>query len=285
MTLAIASTGGLAGLGVVVAILGLQRQLVIHKSVNNSTFLLKTLWKKYQTLSLVWRTWLLFSISLGIILALWKMAVLLIVTPLFLVGLPWLLTTPPSKEIALLAALDSWIRLLVTSISTGKSIREAIFTTRTQAPKILQTDIDALCLRLHQRSSSYEALLLFSANLNSASADGVAAALAIASNRGGTGARSSLIALSAALQDRLRALREISAERSKPRTVVRQITVLTAVILSVELIFNPRFFAPYRSPLGQLAAILLTIAYLGCLFVLRHKTLPANPPSFLRRTT
>ena len=42
------------------------------------------------------------------------------------------------------------------------------------------------------------------------------------------------------------------------------------------------FFAPYATPVGSVAALVLVVAYLGCLAILRRKTVPPPAPRFLR---
>ncbi len=94
-----------------------------------------------------------------------------------------------------------------------------------------------------------------------------------------TGARGrTLAALTDNIQARLRALREVAAERAKPRAVVRQVTGITVGVLAITLATNPAFFAPYATPMGSLAAACLVSAYLGCLAILRRKTVPPPAP-------
>ena len=118
--------------------------------------------------------------------------------------------------------------------------------------------------------------------LASADADAVVAALVIASAKGGAGARATLGAISDSIQARLSALREIAAERAKPRAVVKQVTFITLGVLVGAMLLNPQFFAPYATPLGQLIALGLAAAYLGCLVMLRRMTVPPMAPRFLR---
>ena len=80
----------------------------------------------------------------------------------------------------------------------------------------------------------------------------------------------------------MRALREVDEERAEPRVVVRQVTFITIGVLGAAITFNATFFTPYHSPLGQLIALALTAAYLGCLVVLRRQSVPAMAPRFLR---
>jgi len=115
-----------------------------------------------------------------------------------------------------------------------------------------------------------------------ADADGVLAALAIASSRGGIGARAMLAALAENTQMRLRTLREIAAERAKPRAVVRQIVGITLAILVAVRWLSPDYFAPYGTPTGQFLALALTALYVGALLILRRRTLPKPAARFLR---
>ena len=137
-------------------------------------------------------------------------------------------------------------------------------------------------MRLDQRWTMRDSLWAMADELESADADAVVAALAIASSRGGSGGRATLAALSDNIQDRLRALREVSAERAKPRAVVRQVTIITLGVLMTMLLLNPRFFAAYATPVGQAIAAVLAATYLGCLAILRRKTVPPMAPRFLR---
>ena len=205
-----------------------------------------------------------------------------VLVPALIVGVPYLLGEPPSRELELLAALDRWVRLLATSIGTGKSIRDAIFATRTQAPPVMRDAVDRLCARLDQRTTTKDALLRFADDLNAADADAVAAALAIASSRGGMGTRATLRGLSETIQDRLRALREVATERAKPRAVVRQVTIITLAVIISAVVVNGSFFAPYLTPLGQVIALTLATAYVGCLVILRKMSTPPPAPRFLR---
>ena len=181
-----------------------------------------------------------------------------------------------------MAGLDRWVRLVATSISSGRSIRDAFFATRRQAPPVLQESVGRLCTRLDQRWTTTDALMAMADELDSADADAVVAALVIAAGRGGGGVRATLGALSDNIQDRLRVLREVSAERAKPRAVARQVTVITLVVLGGAVLLNGSYFEPYRTPLGQLIAGTLASAYLTCLLILRRRTIPTMAPRFLK---
>lgn len=274
--------GAVIGLGIVLVLAGAQRT-----PRTPSTALSPGLWIRvarwWAQLPLLRRAWLIGSALAGVVLAAatgWL--AWLVLVPVVLVVVPSLLLDPPNREVAILAGLDRWTRLMATSLASGKSVRDAIYATRRQAPEALRVPVAHLCTRLEERWPLRDALFAMADELDSADADAVVAALAIAASRGGQGARATLEALSDNVQDRLRALREVAAERAKPRVVARQVSVITLGVLCVALVFNSQFFAPYASPVGQIIAVCLAAAFLGCLVMIRRRSVPPPAPRFLR---
>lgn len=209
--------------------------------------------------------------------------VLLVLLPVVGYGLPTLLSQPEQREAELLQALDRWVRSIAALLPTGRSITDAIRASHRQAPPLLAESLSVLIARLDDRWTPHQALLAMADDLDSADSDAVLAALALATQRGGTGAAATLASLADTIQDRLSALREIDAERAKPRIVVRQITIITLTVLALALVFGGPFFAPYGSPAGQVILLLLIAAYLGSLAFLRRMTLPRVRERILRR--
>ena len=202
----------------------------------------------------------------------WPLLVLLV--PAVASALPTLLSAPPNRELDLLQAIDRWLRTLGSLLPTGRSVADAIRVSTRQAPALIAPDLRVLAIRLDDRWTIEQALRALADELDSPDADAVLAALALAAQRGGTGAGTTLAALADNLADRLRALREISTERAKPRFVVRQVTLITTVVLGAALLFGGDFFAPFGTPTGQLLLAVLVLAYLGSLLFLRRMTLP-----------
>jgi Flp pilus assembly protein TadB len=202
----------------------------------------------------------------------WPLLVLLV--PAVAFALPTLLAAPPDRELDLLQAIDRWVRTLGSLLPTGRSIADAIRVSTKQAPALIAPNLRVLAARLDDRWTIEQALRALADELDSPDADAVLAALALAAQRGGTGAGTTLAALADNLSDRLRALREISTERAKPRFVVRQVTLITTVVLGAALLFGGDFFAPFGTPFGQVLLAALVLAYLGSLLFLRRMTLP-----------
>ncbi|MCL1841440.1 MAG: type II secretion system F family protein [Propionibacteriaceae bacterium] len=194
---------------------------------------------------------------------------ILVIVPAPIIALPLLLADPPNHRIEMLEALDRWVRALAASIPTGKSIPDALQATRAQAPGPLAEPVLLLAQRLAQRWGVPDALRALADDCDSPDVDAVAAALIVASDRGGLGATATLEALADSIQDRLAAARDIETERAKPRIVVRQVTGIIVAVIIVVLITSPDYFASYRTGFGPLIMAGLIAIFLGSLFRLR----------------
>jgi len=284
-TLLAALCGTLTAGGLVLVAAGLRRRPV------EPTALSTDLWIKVVDSSIMRavlrRRWqLALALAGGVVAAAvvgWPLLAVLV--PLVAYGLPVVLAAPSNRDLAVLEALDRWVRTLASLLPTGRSISDAIRVSVGQAPALLAPGLRLLTARLDDRWTTGQALLQLADELESADADGVLAALSLAAERGGTGATATLAALADNIQDRLRASREIETERAKPRIVVRQVTVITLAVLGLALLFGGSFFAPYGSPLGQLLLAALVFAYLAALLFLRRLTLPRARQRILRRVT
>lgn len=210
---------------------------------------------------------------------------LVAVVPGLGIGLPLLLGKPSNRELELLQALDRWVRTMAAILPTGRSIGDAIRVSVRQAPTLLVEPLSLLIDRLDDRWTLTQALYAMADDLDSADADAVLASLALAAQRGGTGAQVTLTSLADAIQERLKALREIEAERAKPRIVVRQVTMITLTVLVGALLFGGTFFEPYRSGIGQVILAVLITSYLGSLLFLRRLTVARPRQRILRRAT
>jgi len=194
--------------------------------------------------------------------------------PILVVALPELLADETDRDLQLLAGLERWVRLLSGSASTGKSVLDAIRTTRHQAPEVLHDPLEALVNRLDSRWSARDAFQAFADDLDSPDADQIVAALILAAELGGTGATTTLVCLAESMQQRLRAHREIATERAKPRIVVRQVSTIIGIMLVLAGCMGQMFFRPYSSSLGQILLGVYVLAYLGSLWVLHRRSRP-----------
>ena len=230
-------------------------------------------------------TWLRIvgGLVLGIVGMYWlRWPVLVIVIPVAVIGLPRLLSDPPQDTIRLLEALDRWVRGMLAHLSTGKSITDAIRVSARQPPPLLAAPLSLLVKRLDDRWTAPQAIQAMADELNSADADAVLASLMLSAQRGGTGASVTLHGLADTIQERLKALREIEAERAKPRVVVRQVTIISGLTLAAFMLASPSFFAPYSTPIGQVILVILLTAYVLAIWIMRRMTLSRPRQRILR---
>jgi pilus assembly protein TadC len=225
---------------------------------------------------------LLGSLIIGSVIAMltgWLISIVLL--PLLALGLPYLLLLPKQRDIELLEALDRWVRSLAATLATGKSITDAIRISRRTAPPMLADEINLLVTRLNNRWETRDALMRFADAIDSPDADGVVAALILASSRGANGASITLQVLADSIQAQLKGRRAIEVERSKPYVVVRQVTVISMSTLVLVFVLSPDFFAPYRTPLGQALLAALLIIYVASLILMRRKAHQPDRPRIL----
>lgn len=227
---------------------------------------------------------LLIGLAVGVIAYLatgWALVLPLVPATFALV--PYLLGDPPNAEVEMLSSLDRWVRQMSATLQIGQSISDALRTSALNPPPLLAEGVRRLAARLENRWSIQDALQALADELDTPDADAVLAALSLAAHRGGTGASATLHALSDSVQDRLRALRDIEAERAKPRVVVRQVTVISLTVLGAALLLGGEFFAPYRSGIGQLILVVLIAVYLGSLLGMRRMTAPPRRERILQQ--
>ena len=209
----------------------------------------------------------------------WLVAI--VVVPGLVLGLPYLLRMPRPRDVELLEALDRWVRSLAATLATGRSVPDAIRTSRRTAPVALAEAVGTLVLRLNNRWETRPALARFADDLDSPDSDAVVAALMLAAERGADGASATLHALADSLQSQLKARRVIEVERSKPYVVVRQVTVISLVTLVGMFLLRPEFFAAYKTPVGQVVLVVLVSLYLASLLLMRRKARQADRPRIL----
>lgn len=231
------------------------------------------------------RTWVsvLVAVVVAVAVTLWTgWPIMLVVVPVSVVGIPELLRAPPARDIELLEALDRWVRGLAATMGSGRSITDALRASARNAPDLLRDPLVRLVQRLDDRWPAPNSLLAMADELGSADADAVVASLVLAAQRGGQGAVATLAALADSIQERLKVMREVEAERAKPRYVVRQVTIITLVVLGAAALFGREFFRPYETPVGQVVLALLVLLYVGALLRLKRMTAPRQRARILR---
>ncbi|MCR6492111.1 type II secretion system F family protein [Cellulomonas sp. P24] len=199
-----------------------------------------------------------------------------------LIGLPVLLSTTQvaARGIDRIEAIEEWTRRLADILLAGVGLEQGITTSLRTCPPPIAPEVTALVARLSARWTTEQALRAFADDLNDAAADLVVAALVLASRRRGPGLARVLTAVADSVADDVAVRRKVEAERAKPRTTARAVTLITLGVVGAGAL-NGTYLAPYGDPIGQLVLALIAGGFIGCLAWMRALTLSPPEPRFL----
>lgn len=209
----------------------------------------------------------------------WVVAIVLL--PAAVIGLPAILmVSDQGKVIDRLEAIAEWTRNLAGVMTAGQALEQAVQASLRSAPEPIRPEVARLCGRLRARWSTDAALRAFADDLNDATGDLVCAALILGASRRGEGLARVLVGLSESVAEEVKGRRQVEADRAKPRSTARSVTVLSLGALVV-LALTGQMLAPYGTPLGQVLLSILLLGYALCLVWLRRMSVIEPPPRFL----
>lgn len=218
----------------------------------------------------------------GVLVALltgWVVAV--VVIPAAAVGLPTLLSAPQGREqIARLEAMEEWTRSLSGVLIAGAGLEQAIIATLRSAPEPIRGEVGRLVARLRARWSTTDALRAFADELDDATGDLIAANLLLGATRRGPGLAAVLESLAESVASDVRSRRQVEADRAKPRTTARWVTIITVVVLAV-LSWSGTYVEPYKTPVGQVLLAALLAVYVAVLVWMRRMADGGRLPRFM----
>jgi tight adherence protein B len=181
-----------------------------------------------------------------------------------------------TQTIATSEALADWTRRLADLISSGAagSTRDALRRSLGSAPEVIKPAVTNLVTRMGPQGVE-SALRQFAREVDDPAADKIAMVLILRERNGGPGLAEVLTGLAADLDDRSRMVREVEAERAKPRANMRTIVVITLALVVGMTLFARTFLSGYSTALGQVA-LLLDVALFGT--ALRWMRRLSDPP-------
>lgn len=230
------------------------------------------------------RQLLVLGIVIGMVLFLvtgWL--VMIVIAPAALVGVPLLLGRGRGGNVVgRLEAMEEWTRALAGVLTVGVGIEQAIAATVRSAPAPIHAEVAQLAARLRARWSTVAALRAFADDLNDATGDLIATSLILGAKRRGTGLANVLEGLAETVAQDVRVRRQIEADRAKPRTTARVVTIITLAVLGL-MMFNGDYMEPYGSGLGQIVLIVLLSLYVLCLLWMQSITRSRPLPRIMGR--
>ena len=179
-------------------------------------------------------------------------------------------------------ALADWTRRLADLIGSGAagSTREALRRSLSSAPEPIAPAVTNLVTRMGPQGVE-PALRQFADEVGDPAADRIAMVLILRERNGGPGLAEVLTALATDLDDRSRMVREVEAERAKPRANMRTIVVVTLVLVFGMTLFARTFLSGYSTPLGQVALLVVVAIFGTALRWMRRLSDPPPPPRIL----
>jgi Flp pilus assembly protein TadB len=272
--------GGLVALGILGVVAGLRPAPAPQKKPTKNSG------RTPFAISSGTRMLLLIGLGLGIlgwIVTGWVLA--LAIGPVAVIGLPALLSAPPAaSQIKRLEAMEEWTRSLAGVLTVGIGLEQALVATLRSTPTPINAEVTRLVSRLRARWDTEIALRAFADELDDATGDLIAANLILAARRRGAGLTSVLEGLAESVAADVRARRQVEADRAKPRSTARWVTVISASVLVV-LALSGNYVKPYSSPIGEVILVVLLAAYVATLVWMRRMAIGKPLPRFLDRRT
>lgn len=207
----------------------------------------------------------------------WPVAALIVAATVW--GLPILLgtSTVAAAGIDRIEALEEWARRLSDVLVVGVGLEQGIAATVRTCPQHLHGEVSAVAARLDARWSTEAALRAFADDLDDATGDLVVATLILGARRRGPGLARVLAAVADSVAEEVAMRRRVEAERAKPRTTARAVTLITLGVVAVGAL-NGTYLAPYGTLLGQLVLAVIACGFIASLAWMRALTLTRPQP-------
>ncbi|MGW7196199.1 type II secretion system F family protein [Streptomyces chryseus] len=205
-----------------------------------------------------------------------------LITALVIVGLPWLMNpgSGAAREIARLEAVEEWVRRMSDIHTVGVSLEQSVQRSLETVPKAIQEEVTLLVSRLTAGWRPQDAYRAFADALNDATADEVVALLILHIEDRGAGLSRALRDLAEALQHEVLMRREVEADREKPRTNDRWVTIFCLGIFGLTM-FSGAYVEPYTTLTGQMVLVGLGIGFVLVKFWMRRMAVIDPAPRFL----
>jgi tight adherence protein B len=186
------------------------------------------------------------------------------------------------RMIAKSEALADWTRRLADLISSGAagSTRDALRRSLSSVPPPIAGEVHRLVHRMGPQGTE-RALRQFAREVDDPAAEKIAGVLILRERNGGPGLAGLLTGLALDLDDRSRMVREVEAERAKPRANMRTIVIVTGVLIVGMVLFARTFLSSYSTVFGQVMLAVVAAVFAIALRWMRRLSDPPTPPKVL----
>jgi tight adherence protein B len=185
-------------------------------------------------------------------------------------------------RIARLEGLAGFTRRLADLLASGAvgSLDQALRRAAAGCPPAIHPQVAALVSRMGPQGLE-PALRAFGRDLADPAGDHVAMALILRARNGGRGLATVLQNLATDVDDQVRMRRQIKAELAKPMNSIRGLVILTVGVWILSAVFLRQYMAPYSTPGGQVALLVIVAVFALGMAWLRRLTRPVVGARFL----
>ena len=185
-------------------------------------------------------------------------------------------------SVAKIEALAVWTESLRDTATTQAALETAIPATVADAPKLLTQPLRELSQNLARMEPLPIALTRFADAVDDRGADLVVAALSLNARTRSGSLRRVLSTLAANTRSELDQRRRVLKERNALRRQAQQVIGLIVLLAAGQALFEPAWVAPYATPAGEFALLVLAIAFVGLLVRMQRLAAPEPQPRFLQ---
>lgn len=190
-----------------------------------------------------------------------------------------------NTQIMRLEGLSSWTRRMSDLLASGaaSNLQEALARSAESSPDVLRPHLSALLSRMGPQGVE-PALRAFAKEFDDPIADHVAMALIVRARHGGAGLVQVLHQVAADVDDRVRMVRGMKAERGKTIQNIRWLVVFMLILWTAAFLFARDFLAPYSDRGGQVALLVIVTVFGAALAWLKILVAPTRGTRFLTDT-
>lgn len=167
-----------------------------------------------------------------------------------------------ARRLALIDAVAAFTEMLRDTLTASAGLNQALTVASGHAPEAIRPATARLAERIEQRgTTTRQALHAFADEVNDATCDLVALALASASEHPTRDLAALLSSLATTAREQAAMRTRIAVARARTRTAVRIVTGTTIALAGVLLLADRHYLAPYSSAAGQLVLLITGILF------------------------
>jgi len=185
-------------------------------------------------------------------------------------------------ETELVEALAVWTEQLRDTMAGASGMEQALTVTSQTAPTVLRPAVQRMSARLGFTNLA-DSARQFAEDVDHSLADFVAAALITAAENQVRDMGALLGHLAECCRDDVHMRTRVWVARARLRSAVRIITVVVVAFILGLLVLNPTYLAPYSSPSGLVALVIIGGLFIGSLVLLQRLGRVDTPDRFVAR--